>query len=87
MNFKTMEEVPIEELLSALGHKDRFSIANFIFRYGPQGYNNIGRAINRQGSVFAFHLRKLQRTGILKKRERLTCLQKKVCIFVDPCLR
>jgi ArsR family transcriptional regulator, arsenate/arsenite/antimonite-responsive transcriptional repressor len=68
--FRTMKSTDAIESLAALAQESRLAIFRMLVKRGPEGYTptELGEKLNVTSPTLSFHLKELQRAGLLDVR-------------------
>jgi ArsR family transcriptional regulator len=68
--FRIMKSEAAIESLAALAQESRLAIFRMLVRRGPEGYTptQLGEKLNVSSPTLSFHLKELQRAGLLEVR-------------------
>jgi ArsR family transcriptional regulator len=68
--FRIMKSVAVIESLAALAQESRLAIFRMLIKRGPEGYTptQLGEKLNIASPTLSFHLKELQRAGLIDVR-------------------
>jgi ArsR family transcriptional regulator, arsenate/arsenite/antimonite-responsive transcriptional repressor len=68
--FQTMKSTEVVDSLSALAQESRLAIFRMLVKRGPEGYTptQLGEKLNLASPTLSFHLKELQRAGLIDVR-------------------
>lgn len=68
--FRNMKSIEVVESLSALAQESRLAIFRMLVKRGPEGYTptQLGEKLNLASPTLSFHLKALQRAGLIDVR-------------------